>query len=432
MWGKMSKKEKIYIISLVAITFMLYLVWSISYPFGHAPDEPLRYDIANFIYKYKQLPILGDSRLFVDGNYGVNYSALPNFPYIISGVFMITFKGIGLPLSEVLFARLTSVLSGVGTVLFIYFICKKLFKDSIIKYIAPVMVAFIPQFAFINSYVNQDAFMVFLSTVLIYLCIQGNESNWSFNVVIKVGLIGGFVLLSYINGYIILIAVLLYVLLTYNKIISMLFLKKLGICLGIMLLISGWWFARNAVLYDGDFLGLTTTKNYSEIHGKPELKPSVRKTYHSEGKNIIDILGDNNWVTSSFKSFWGVLGWLNIFLPNKFYLMVEGLTGVFLIGLIKIIIDCIRKKISVNNCKFILILIVNSIAAILLTLYYSVYNDYQAQGRYVYPAFTAIMLLIFLSIYNMFNKKIAASIISLFTLGFIVFNIFILVYYMPI
>lgn len=428
----MSKKEKLYITMLLSTTFILFLIWSISYPFGHAPDEPLRYDIANFIYKYKQLPVINDSRLFFDPKYGVNYAALPNFPYILSGIFMIVFKGIGLPFSEFYFARLVSVLSGVGTILFIYLICKKLIKDSIIRYIIPIMVAFIPQFSFICSYVNQDAFMVFLSTVLIYLCIEGRENNWDYNIVIKVGVVGGGILLSYINGYIVLLAVLIYVLITYNNIVSLEFLKKIGICLAIMLLISGWWFLRNAIVNNGDFLGLTATKLFSEKHAVPEFRPSVRPTYHNLGKTMIDVLKDKYWVKTSFYSFWGILGWMNVYLPNLFYRMVDIFTGLFIISLIKMKIDIIRKKVSINNVKLIMVLLFNFVASILLSLYYTVYSDYQAQGRYVYPAFTAIMILNFLFINNMFNKKIATAIITVFTLGFITFNIYTLLYIMPI
>ena len=41
-------------------------------------------------------------------------------------------------------------------------------------------------------------------------------------------------------------------------------LKK-GICISaIVLLICGWYFIRNFVIYDGDILGLATEEKYSE------------------------------------------------------------------------------------------------------------------------------------------------------------------------
>lgn len=45
----------------------LYLIWSIILPFNQGPDEYHRYDVANFIYTYKEFPVAGDNRLYYGG-----------------------------------------------------------------------------------------------------------------------------------------------------------------------------------------------------------------------------------------------------------------------------------------------------------------------------------------------------------------------------
>ncbi len=49
--------------------------------------------------------------------------------------------------------------------------------------------------------------------------------------------------------------------------------KGLLVCV-IVLILAAWWFIRNAILYDGDFLGMNASSVCAEIYAKKAYKPS--------------------------------------------------------------------------------------------------------------------------------------------------------------
>ena len=59
---------------------------------------------------------------------------------------------------------------------------------------------------------------------------------------------------------------------------------------GIVFLLCGWWFIRCAILYDGDFLGLSTPAKYGEKYAQEEYKPSVKKSVKEQGKSLVEML----------------------------------------------------------------------------------------------------------------------------------------------
>ena len=74
--------------------------------------------------------------------------------------------------------------------------------------------------------------------------------------------------------------------------------KKGLLMLGIVFLLCGWWFIRNAVLYDGDILGMATSSKYAERYAIEELKPSNRATPQSLGMTVGQMFF---WIPSGWK-----------------------------------------------------------------------------------------------------------------------------------
>lgn len=426
MFKTLTAKEKRYILLLVLFSFLLYLLWAAIIPYNKAPDEYQRFDVVRFIFKYRTLPLAGDTRLDY-GPYGITYATTPYFPYIISAWISIMLKAIGLNIPLYLSSRLLSVISGTGTVFFTFLICKKLFnKESNLKYYVPCMLALIPQFAFINSYTNQDSFTIFLTSIMIYLWFKGVEDNWDYKTVIYTGITCGLMLLSYLNGYTIILATLLIVLLSYKDKLSKAFFYKLLLCLGVMFLVSGWFFIRNALHYNGDFLGLRYMSELSETLALDNFKPSLRATLAKRNLGVIHLLFRTPWVKLTFKSFWAVFDYMAVYVNPGYYgfifiLNIAALTG--LMGLIiKNVKDGILKGIRDNKIYFALALSI--IMSILLHIYYSVYSDYQPQGRYIFPALVPIVLLLFKGIYEVIPKKYSDYVFKALTFIFICVNFY--------
>lgn len=398
----MNKKEKKYIISLMLFSFALFSIYTIIVPFNGAPDEKLRFDIVDFISRYRELPVGGDQRLYY-GEYGVTYAFKPYIAYLFAAIICIITDFLKINISNFMVARFFSVICGVGTIYFTYLISAKIFKKYKIKYVIPLMLASIPQFAFINSYVNQDSFMIFLSSIIIYLWLIGIESNWSWNVVIKIGIANGLVLLTYMNGYIVILSTLIIVLFTYkNK--DKIFIRKALACIGIMFIVSGWFFIRNLIIYNGEIFGSSIAISIKEELAIPELKPSLIDVPAVHGMNGFTMLLKTDWIKKTFISFWAMLGNMDIRVPSYYYLAMGVITLSAVIGVIFNILKSVKRRYITENDKLKITFFIMMILALIISVRYSTYNDYQPQGRYLYAAIIPIIMIGFDGINTVIEK----------------------------
>ena len=65
---------------------------------------------------------------------------------------------------------------------------------------------------------------------------------------------------------------------------------KRSSCLRNVLILAAWWFIRNAILYDGDFLGMNASSVCAEKYAKPAYKPSQKQTPQMAGYTFWDML----------------------------------------------------------------------------------------------------------------------------------------------
>lgn len=399
-------KEKKFTLFLIVSVFIFYLSWAMIIPFNNAPDEMLRFDIVNFILKYHQLPIAGNPALYYDAN-GVTYATTPYLPFILSSGLCMIAKLLHLPFEAFRVSRLVSVISGTVAVFFVTKISRKLFPDSFARYFTPILFAFIPQMAFISAYTNQDSFMVMLSSIIIYLWIIGIESNWNLRSVILTGTALGLMLLTYLNGYALILSTLLVVLLSYKDIRSWAFARRLILCLGIMFLISGWFFIRNAAIYHGDFLGLHTMDVISQQKARIGYRPSDKEATLSTIGGFSELLFNTDWPVSTFQSFWACFENMNVSLVVNYYLFILLLNILAFMGLSARFFEKIKTGVrSLTACTVPIALTFTAVVAFALGVYYSLYSDFQPQGRYLFPGLIPIVLLMVYGFERVFQTKI--------------------------
>ena len=102
------------------------------------------------------------------------------------------------------------------------------------------------------------------SSMILYYLLKGMRDAFSIRTCIGLGISISVCVLSYYNAYgFLLTAVLIFAGCFWERVrqgerCKAEFWKKGLLVLGIVLFLSGWWFVRNYVLYDGDFLGLRT------------------------------------------------------------------------------------------------------------------------------------------------------------------------------
>ena len=86
------KRKKVSTETAVEILFFLfllvfYLMWARVQPNGAGPDEPMRYQIAYYIYQHGSLPV-GDDPAVRNIVWGISYAFSPIQDYMIAAVFM--------------------------------------------------------------------------------------------------------------------------------------------------------------------------------------------------------------------------------------------------------------------------------------------------------------------------------------------------------
>lgn len=392
-YGK--NKERVGDAILIAGAFIMYIMWAAHLPVDFAPDEYMRYDIPKWIYEHNSLPYGNETEL-LNPVWGISYGFTPYLPSLIAVVFMKVFSVISTADIVLVFAsRVPSVVAGVGTVVIALWIGREVFQRKESKYVFAVFVGFLPEFVFLCSYLNNDSFAVFCCMLIIYGWILGFKSDWTYKscVIMAVGI--GMCLLTYYNAYAyILCSVLIFCILVCNPKLEKQkrksLIKKAIFISIIVFLIAGWYFIRNYFLYNGDFLGLNTSKLCSELNAITEYKPSNRMTYRNMGRSFFELVFDKQWLISTIKSFIACFGYMSVWTNSWIYIFYCLIIIIGVIFYLKYIKDQGLKR---NE----LILFVMMICCIMIPVFLSLYNsyasDYQAQGRYVISSLPSIMLI---------------------------------------
>lgn len=382
------KKHKSLIIAIFLVClFCYYFIWTTSQPYNSCPDESMKWDICKYIFKNNKLP-RGEEETIRNPIWGISYAFQPILTYMIGDGFMKVASIFTMDeFSLVVAARLVSTVSMTLAVYFVIKIADKLFKDKeIYKILFVVFIAFQPLTAFLASYINNDSTAVLATTMIIYLWILGLESNWKTKHCVLLGLAIGFCALTYYNayGYILCSIILCLVSVTSNKMKSKDIWQKVLIVGLVAFAFAGWWFIRNAVLYNGDILGITAQNECGDKYALDKFKPSTRMTVQKEGSSLIYMLFRMKWIVITVQSFVGIFGYHSIVMSHKIYFCYLAIWVVGIVGcLMKFKELFVYKKEEKNKYLLNYIFVVSIIIPILLSMYYSYASDFQPQGRYI-------------------------------------------------
>lgn len=428
---KLHRWELLFVLGMGILLFVL--AWIL--PFNAAPDEKMRYMIPQYIYKHGTLPAGYDEEIRNE-IWGISYGFHPILPYIFGGYLM---KLVSIFNSSdkalLMAARFINVLIGMGFYWYVLQIGKKLFHNKLFRAFFVALLAMLPQLLYLFVYVNTDAIAVFSSSIIIYYWLEGLQHKWDRRTCTGLAVGLSICALSYFNAY-------GYGLFSVVVFVSSLivFFKKEGAkkCTGIIMkrgiyivalvfLLTGWWFIRCGILYDGDFLGLYTPDIYGEMYAMEEYKPSVKLSLAEQGVPLDEMLcleeeGGMEWIRTTYRSTVGYFGYFEYPLGLDIYEVHKRLLGLGAVGIflhlalgalyyLRAAFYKIRKKscpdcpvlekpsYSYENCEMspIHFCVLQFsfgcciIIPILLSLYYSYYSDFQPQGRYIMPMILPLM-----------------------------------------
>lgn len=405
--NKSRTLDRVAEVTLLAVCFALYAWWACNLPQNMAPDEEMRFLVPQFIYENGYLPLGSDSaiRSKVWGtSYGFSVygsSLLAVVLMKIAGLFGATGS------SLIVAARFSSVVFSVGTVFLCLRIGARLFPNYRPgKYMLALFVGLLPQFVFISSYFNSDAIEVFCIALIILCWLRGIESRWRWGDCVFLGLALGLCALSYYYAYggilasIFVFYASMHAVRKKDKVqagsAAVSYAGKPVLILLVALTVAGWFFVRNAILYDGDFLGMPTSTATAEIYAPEGLKPSDRLTARADGMSIADMMlgihsSGLNWSTSTIKSFIGMFGYMNIPLGGTTYLAYFSVIGVGLVTSLLFLVFRFKHA-SAQEKTFIVGQVVMIVIPCVLSIYYSWASDFQPQGRYLFAALISIMI----------------------------------------
>ena len=147
-------------------------------------------------------------------------------------------------------ARLVSLMFGLGTVVASYFLTVQLFpKNTRVPIAVAAVVGFQPQFIYIATAINDDSAIAFWGALIMaFLIYRLKRGNWPFFAVLVGGLVG-LAILTKVSGLIFFPLVGLALLLIHRG-LNRAFFRDGFILVAVALLIGGWWYARNLLLYN--------------------------------------------------------------------------------------------------------------------------------------------------------------------------------------
>jgi hypothetical protein len=399
--AKLQRKERIYLFCC----FLMAFVWSAVFIFErYGPDEYMRYDVPLFIFYNGKLPF-GWEESIINQYWGFSYGFGTYAPDLLSAFFMraaslFTTNAVSLLVA----ARFTGVLSLVGIGYYAIRISRELFKSPI-RWVFIALMTLTPQIVFLSSYVNRDSFSLFTVMLLLFAWIQGLRTGWDMKSCLRLAVGAALCLLSYEYAYgYVLCSFVIYCLwyVNHRKTVSFRqFILKGLLVLGVALLICGWVYVRNGIIYKGDILARSTMLSYGEKYAREDLRPSVRRvnSYFGQGHSILYMLKNTGWLKMTFKSFFSVLGYMDIYAGRWVYAVYTLLTCVGAAGVVVLGFGFGEKafrrgksegRLPFSNRDDFLLLISMLLAAALfsvgLSVYYSWSSDYQPQGRYIISA----------------------------------------------
>jgi len=294
--------------------------------------------------------------------------------------------------------RLLSLLLGVGAVIGAYTIASSLAYPPWVGLTAAAGVAIMPQYLYIASSVSNDSLMASLSTLAIITLILAIRPGAKWRLWIIFGILAGLATLTKSSGLILEITGVVGAMLYAFRKRSW---RSGGIAAGSILLtliiIVGWWYARNAILFH-DPLG-------SHIH---QLKMG-RKTPLS----LSQIIGQWRFIE---RSFWAAFGRGNVLLPASLYWGGRIAEIAALIGL-GVIMIVERKKSNARKLGLWLLLML--VAGFVFSLGLWTMTIRGSLGRLLFPAISVISLLMVIGLSRIRRLFVALFLLWLVTISVI-------------
>ena len=434
-----DKKRALIIVCFLAAVFIFLLCWAVIQPLNASPDEEMRYQIVQYIVRHGTLPDGRDPEI-MNEMWGISYAYYPILAYMIMAVpAKIVSLFTSSPMAMLIAARLVNVIFGTGMAYLTFRIGEMVFPGKA-KWLFTCLVTFLPGLVFVHSYVNNDSMAVFSATWIVYVWVRSIKEGWSGKICVQLAAAISMCALSYYNAYGYILCSLLFfvfsILLCRTKDHNVRFLFSRGaLIVFIVLVLAGWWFIRNAILYNGDFLGMNISNDYAEMYAAEAFKPSNKLSLQEQGMGLGEMFfyrpdsWTYNWIITVAISFIGSFGYMDIPMPLK---VTELYCVIFAVGLVCCLfavkklfkLRMKRAEMAASENEFFILtpgtmyrdrswnimavfhicMALAMVIPFILLVQYSYTSDLQAQGRYILSMVIPFMYFITCGYQTLLNK----------------------------
>jgi hypothetical protein len=354
-------------------------------PIWQAPDEPAHYNYIASLAEGRGFPVMepGDydqdtiSRLTTEGfPPELSVSSLEYEDHQPPLYYLLAVPAYWISGGSVLAVRLFSlVLGGVGVAMVFLILREFCPTQPWIAWFGGGLVAFIPQYVAMMASVNNDALVMALFWLWLWLAlryVRGQVPAW------VLGVVAGALLLTKTTAYGALPLTVIAVTLRHRRAGMSLrwAIKQLALILIPAALLGGLWWARNAAVYGWpDVLGLV--RHNEVVFGQPRTADWIARD------GVVPFLRNGIWTT--FRSFWGQFGWMGVVVDLRFYQGLAIFTSLTIYGALWRLLDALQEGMEVRQREALVLL---GISALITFGLYVVYNFtfVQHQGRYLFPA----------------------------------------------
>lgn len=381
---------------LISVLLLVIIMAFISSNYSH-PDENVHFKAAEYYFKYWMPPTIGDKR--VEGTYS---------PYGVSRLYSLTpLYLFAAKFSNMIHIFIENRLINIRlfNVVLLAIIVMLILCRSEMNWLA-MFIFLCPQMWYIFSYINDDAFPLFISFMIFYQIAYSKSifnnfrnSNASLKLMyggVWLGLLLGMLFISKKNYYSMCAFIFAYLLLDviFGVDKKRLFTKYCFVVF-IAALIFGGRFYYHQMINDFNIKAKSEIlEDYKEDQFKSNIP--IEKTYYGlwlkeKGVEFSELFSRMGWHRSAFSSFVGMYGHVNISSDADLYKIYLLLYASF----ITVILFVIFRNCGIEERLLCLLVLCLSTTLILASLYRSWTVSFQAQGRYLFPIIIMFSFLFF-------------------------------------
>lgn len=415
-----NKLDKAMLLMLL-IALCVRLPFLFVVPMVEAPDEFAHFWVTKFLSDHLAAP---NAQEVVAGGPSAVYGSLPPFAYVPHVLFVQLFAPIFPGLDISFTERIGSILGGLVTVFAACRISALIFSsNSLLLFALPLCVALHPQLVFVNAYCNSDSTACALASLLLMVALSAVYRGAYIRYAVFAGILSAFIALSKFSALAVVPAAFVGIISScwIYKLNAAQTLMRLGIFAATGAALCLPWFARNAAVFSGDWLGTNT------------MRESWAKTFNRsvEPVSLSSVLKQKVWWQQLFCSFWAVYGYQKHYLPGAFYVSFMLMLIASALGVFTQFSQTLRKKTvaivfvkradaddesSMKDQAAWLTLALSVMLSCAGLLYAAVNNLGGPQGRYLFPSEISFMAIILLGLWslNLLSQKVGKWLVFAF------------------